>query len=202
MHAYLATGQDQNLIESKVEGLIVKFEAKRLNFPLKKISDLKDLLKFTNLSTNEKTAIVIEDIDQASTDTQNAFLKSLEEPQKNLIYILTAKSEEAVLPTISSRCQTVKLTNSSHKLGAEKQKQIRDFLKMSTGQKLTLTSKIVKRDNAKEFLQEFISAGHEFAKEDPKIMLHLDEALKALTAINKNGNVQIQLTNFVINVET
>jgi len=202
MHAYLITGQDKELVENNAQELITKEKAKRLDFPLQKIADMTDLRKFVNLSLNEKTAIVIDSIDAASIDAQNAFLKSLEEPQKNLIYILTANSEDSVLPTIASRCQVIKVNSKINKPDEETKKKIENFLKMSVGQRLSATSKIAKREDAKEFLQDFISVEHEFIKERPQIALYLDGALKTLNAINKNGNVQIQLTNFVVGMAT
>ncbi|MEK7497958.1 MAG: hypothetical protein AAB656_03495 [Patescibacteria group bacterium] len=202
MHAYLVTGQDSNLIDKRVGELIAKEDAKRLDFPLQKIADLKELRKFASLSVSEKTAVVIDSIDKASIDAQNAFLKSLEEPQEKLIYVLTAKNQDFVVPTIVSRCQIIELRSMNYELSIEQQKRIREFLTMSVGQKLAVTSKITKREEVKIFLQEFISVGYGIMKEKPEIAFQLDEALKTLSAINKNGNVQIQLTNFVVSIET
>ena len=201
MHAYLVTGNNENLIEERLQELISSEKSKKLDFPLQKIADLKDLRQFVSLTLSEKTAIVIDSIDTASIDAQNAFLKSLEEPQENLIYILTARSEDSVLPTIVSRCHVIKLKDVKVDSTDEEKQKIEKFLKMSVGEKLSVTSKIVKREDAKVFLEEFISVGHTLIREKPEIALQLDEALRVLDSINKNGNVQIQLTNFVVSIE-
>ncbi|MFY0053387.1 hypothetical protein ABTQ00_19160, partial [Acinetobacter baumannii] len=39
----------------------------------------------------------------------NKLLKLIEEPPPNTIFILVAESEEAILPTILSRCQLVRI---------------------------------------------------------------------------------------------
>jgi DNA polymerase-3 subunit delta' len=45
-------------------------------------------------------------VEKMRTEAANAFLKLLEEPPPNTIFILTAPSPEQVLPTIQSRCQS------------------------------------------------------------------------------------------------
>ena len=43
-------------------------------------------------------------------EAANAFLKLLEEPSENLMFLLTTSNTEALLPTIISRCQHIQLT--------------------------------------------------------------------------------------------
>jgi DNA polymerase-3 subunit delta' len=47
--------------------------------------------------------------DAANEQTQNALLKTLEEPPNNVVILLTAESAEALLPTIVSRCEMIAL---------------------------------------------------------------------------------------------
>src|SRR5258708_17137354 len=104
MHAFLIVGRGDEFIEN--------FDAKKLIFPILKIADVRNLSNFTRLKLTEKTAIVIKDFHMASEEAQNAILKSLEEPQQNLYYILTAENTESVLPTIISRCEVIEVQSS------------------------------------------------------------------------------------------
>lgn len=52
---------------------------------------------------------VINNIDVSTTEAQNKLLKVIEEPPKNVFFLLSAKNEEKVLPTIKSRCEKVKI---------------------------------------------------------------------------------------------
>jgi DNA polymerase-3 subunit delta' len=52
---------------------------------------------------------IFEDADRLTEDASNALLKTLEEPPDQVVIVLLASGEEAVLPTISSRCQTLSL---------------------------------------------------------------------------------------------
>jgi DNA polymerase-3 subunit delta' len=47
--------------------------------------------------------------EQANPNAANALLKTLEEPPPHVVLILTADSAEALLPTIVSRCEVVRL---------------------------------------------------------------------------------------------
>ena len=57
----------------------------------------------------DRRVILIEDADAASEQAQNALLKALEEPNPRQMFILTATDPGRLLPTIRSRCQTLRL---------------------------------------------------------------------------------------------
>ncbi|MEP7199210.1 MAG: DNA polymerase III subunit delta' [Chloroflexota bacterium] len=52
---------------------------------------------------------VIENVHEANANAANAFLKTLEEPNPQVVILLTAHNPEAVLATIRSRCQIIPL---------------------------------------------------------------------------------------------
>ena len=56
-----------------------------------------------------KRVFVIESADRMNESAANAFLKTLEEPPAYVHLILTADSLDSVMPTLRSRCQTVRL---------------------------------------------------------------------------------------------
>lgn len=49
--------------------------------------------------------IIIENAEKMTNDAQDAFLKTLEEPPANTIFLLLAENHNLLLPTIVSRCQ-------------------------------------------------------------------------------------------------
>lgn len=52
-----------------------------------------------------KNVAIVDDADRLNPSSANALLKTLEEPSGSALIVLLAESEEAVLPTIRSRCQ-------------------------------------------------------------------------------------------------
>lgn len=172
MHAFL-------IINSNPEDFARKQNAKILPFVLQKIEDARELKKFVKFSFSEKTAIIIENIDTATIETANAFLKNLEEPNNNLIYILTASNLENVLPTIVSRCQVIKAIQVKQVLQVEQESK--DFLDIKD------------RGEAIEFLKNIIRIEH--INNNFKNQQNYLNTIKNLKA---NGNVSLQLLNLVV----
>ena len=201
MHAYLIIGNSEERIAYSKK-LATKLRVKILEFPLSKIADTRELANITKLAFNSPTAILINGVDLATEEALNAFLKNLEEPQENICYILTAGNLAAVLPTIVSRCQIIKITNSKLQILNGNAKK---FLELTTGEKLAFIDKIKDRGEAKIFVQNLIEVSHfnllNSVKTRLKIATGLEILIKTLNNLKLNGNVQLQLTNMVISLE-
>ena len=69
-----------------------------------KIDTIRELIRKTNLTIQGKYRIIlIENIERMPIEAQNSFLKTLEEPPGETIFILTTSHINQVLPTILSR---------------------------------------------------------------------------------------------------
>lgn len=55
----------------------------------------------------DKKIYVLNNFDLATVQAQNKLLKTLEEPPKSVVFLVTATNEEGVLPTIRSRCKKI-----------------------------------------------------------------------------------------------
>lgn len=56
-----------------------------------------------------RTKVFIIDFDYLGVESQNALLKSLEEPRKDVVFILTSSNTDSVLDTVMSRVTEIKL---------------------------------------------------------------------------------------------
>ena len=61
----------------------------------------------TSLAVANKKIGIIFDCDRMNPQSQNAFLKTLEEPPRDSLFILATGNPSALLPTTRSRCQTL-----------------------------------------------------------------------------------------------
>jgi DNA polymerase III delta prime subunit len=209
MHAYLIIGPE-NLTASEIKSLTAKLKAKTVSFSLQKIEDIRELSSFIKLSLSEPTAICIKNIDNATTEALNAFLKNLEEPQENLYYILTAAGVSKVLPTIASRCQIIKVHSANLHLELRSRECIvqsektKKFLNGTIGEKLAEIDKIREREDAQNFVTDLVSFLHYQLTSDTKNALaaaeNAEKASLTLQRLKANGNVQLQLTNMVVNL--
>jgi len=202
MHSFLIIGGNKKQVEKKVGEVIKKYSLKRINFEGQKIENMRQLNSFISLSLKEKTAIVIQDIDKSTNEAVNAFLKTLEEPQENLFFLLTATSINKVLPTIISRCQII---NVSQKRDLENSEEFEKFVKLSPSEKLIFFDKIKKREDSIIFMENLIFFLHQKIKEGnteiKKFGDIIEVAQETLNRLEKNGNVNLQLTYFVVNTD-
>lgn len=202
MNSFLIVSKDKEKIEEKIEEITKTNNAIKSNFSLKKINDARELKQLTKLSHNQKIVIVIRNIEEASIPALNAILKNIEEPNQNVIFILTTKNIKSVLPTVVSRCQIIKL-KSEEKIDAKIASKYLEFLNLKKGSQLLFINKIQKREDALKFLKELILTCQENIHQEEnreKIANCLIQAHQAILAIKANGNVKLQLTRMVINI--
>jgi DNA polymerase III delta prime subunit len=206
MHAFLIVGNNGEELRAKVEELAKKLKVKILEFPLAKIEDVRNLNSLIRLSFDEPTMIVSENIDEASEEALNAFLKNLEEPQDNIYFALTAPSTRKVLATIVSRCQVIKSTNKQIYKSANE--DIEKFMKAEVGERLALIDKIKDREMALEFVESLIDYYHSTIHSDARqevgpldtLAQNAETATTTLINLKANGNVSLQLTNMVVSL--
>ena len=84
---------------------------KKKNKKIIDIDQIREMIQFTNQTSfnNDRRFIVIEDINLMGINSANALLKSIEEPNNQIYYILINNSEFKILETIKSRCLEFKL---------------------------------------------------------------------------------------------
>ncbi|WP_457621766.1 DNA polymerase III subunit [Persephonella sp.] len=73
-----------------------------------KIDQIRDIINFLKLKTKNGKVVIIEKAEKMNRESSNALLKTLEEPPENTLIILTTSNQNALLPTIVSRCQKIK----------------------------------------------------------------------------------------------
>jgi len=194
MHAYLVVGQDN---EQKISELISLKSAHPIDFDIKSIEDTRELGRISRYSAKETRAFVIRTLSESSIEAQNAFLKTLEEPSENTIFILSAESIDTILDTIVSRCEMV----TTQAAISEKDKELfKTFIGMATAERLDFVSGLGGRDEAKLFLKSLMAGAHGNIA-DQNVATLLDASDLALTRIYANANPALQLTNMVISLE-
>jgi DNA polymerase-3 subunit delta' len=72
------------------------------------IRELQHSLALSPYEAHYRVALLL-NFEQATASSQNALLKTLEEPGERVILLLTADSPENLLPTITSRCEVMRL---------------------------------------------------------------------------------------------
>jgi DNA polymerase-3 subunit delta' len=75
-----------------------------------KVSSVRDIRKEASFRAGKggRTVVLISEADRMNSSAANALLKTLEEPGGDLLLILTTARKDALLPTIVSRCQSIR----------------------------------------------------------------------------------------------
>ena len=111
LYAENSSSYSENLINTNSHPNILKI----FKNPDKKnieISQIREIIKFQNYSTfdNKIKSIIIDDLEYLNTSSTNALLKSIEEPNNKVLFILINNSEKKILSTLKSRCIEFKLS--------------------------------------------------------------------------------------------
>lgn len=96
---------DVVVIEPEVEEK--KGVTRKKDIRIDAVRELQHKLALSSFGAGYKVAI-INDADRLNKAAQNGLLKTLEEPAEKLVLILVAHNEKKLLPTILSRCQTIR----------------------------------------------------------------------------------------------
>jgi len=75
-----------------------------------KISSIREVIREQSLSLYQHgyRVVIVMQAEEAGAESANALLKVLEEPTSGTIFILTSSKRSALLPTIVSRCQSLR----------------------------------------------------------------------------------------------
>lgn len=75
------------------------------------VDEIRRLSRFLSMTAHDGgyRIVIVDPADDLNVSAANALLKSLEEPPARTVFILIAHSPGALLPTIRSRCQVVRL---------------------------------------------------------------------------------------------
>ncbi|HPA25725.1 MAG TPA: DNA polymerase III subunit delta' [bacterium] len=99
----------QQILKNNYPDIIwLKKETEKKEITIEQIRSLQSTLSTHSFFKSYKIAL-IENVENLNNNAANAFLKTLEEPHKKTIIILTANNLHSIPPTILSRVQKIKL---------------------------------------------------------------------------------------------
>ena len=158
------------------------------------IDDAKNVIKEAYL-TSDNTKYIILKANKFNTASQNALLKILEEPPKNIVFIIITRHKSALLPTVRSRLpiqidgdfsEIIELDIDMKNLDL---KYIYDFIQ---------ENKRVKKNDARIFIQsllvKYLDEGILLSKQT------LDLFTDSINLLNLNSNPTNVLLNLLISV--
>lgn len=162
------------------------------------IDRVRDLLhRIGQRSMTGKMAVIIEDADLLNAGSQNALLKTLEEPAAGTTIVLVAADEASLLPTIRSRVTTIRFFGDAPEASPELKADAERLCHASRVERLLAAQDLAKRDGVDfdllfgAMVAHLRAAGRSNAKS-------LDAILVARDRLNANGNSTVVLTELAV----
>ena len=155
----------------------------------------------------------IKDIEKMTEQAANSLLKFLEEPEDDIIAILSCKNISAILPTIISRCQQVKLIGHSENIEIEQNEElitianeyIKRYMRKPHLANIYLLEKLKSKDEVVEFFKYLSmevskSYSDEIASDVVNISKVQEKILQAQADLNGNVNATLVLEKFAFTI--
>jgi DNA polymerase-3 subunit delta' len=87
---------------------VIQRQAGDRDLKIDAVRKLQHTLSLAPYMSNYRVALLL-NFEEANPSAANAVLKTLEEPSSRVVLLVTAESSEALLPTIVSRCEVIRL---------------------------------------------------------------------------------------------
>ena len=122
------------------------------------ISAVKSVINALLLSPVAGTikVCIFHEVHRGTREAQNSLLKLIEEPDRNVLVLMTAPTTRMVLPTITSRCRIVKLTDETPVIDPALTEDVHALMTGSDGMRLALAEKYADREKALAFLEALL----------------------------------------------
>jgi hypothetical protein len=174
------------------DDIITFLSPEKNEYSIDQIRSLQQEVKYFN---PKKRIYVFYEFEHSSLESQNAFLKLLEEPPSNVYFILVCQNLYRLLPTVISRAKVIDLKNKTEEKENEKIEKVIEKIKKGELFFVDVTD----RNEAKELTLFLIYYFKKELKCDLKVYQILKEAVKNLFLLENNYlNPQLTLDNLLI----
>ncbi|MDO8609560.1 MAG: hypothetical protein Q7R95_03350, partial [bacterium] len=95
-----------NNLSKQLHAIVYEFEPEKTEFS---INQIKEIIHEVKIYQPQIRIYLLQEFEKSSIEAQNAFLKILEEPPTNVIFILTVSNINQITSTIISRTKIINL---------------------------------------------------------------------------------------------
>jgi len=211
-HAYLFTGADgigkklfakefSEFIGCKFPDLMSVEPVEGKEIPVAKVREVKNFLAYKSYNGGFKI-VIIDEAEKMNQEAQSCFLKTLEEPKGQTLLILISSKPDMLLPTIFSRCQTMKFQKPQNlPENAEKKEKekiiLKDLLSVigsDFAEKFKYTKSIdFKKQNAGEIIEVLQKHLRKDLLKNARILKLTEEISNKLMFTNANPKLALEI---------
>lgn len=182
--------------ENNPDLLVIEKTKTKKSIGIEEVKFLNNFLKIKPLGS--KKLIIIKEANILTTEAQNSLLKILEEPPEYAQVFLESRGIESLLPTILSRCQTIKLTAEEGESVPNSHES--DFLKMTPTERFDYCETLSKLE--KEEVISYLNNVLKSLKKNPNTasLEDINFLISTIENVSKfNLNTRLALENLALN---
>lgn len=149
--------------------------------------------------------VIVDGADLMTEEASNSFLKTLEEPHGNILFILTTTRESRMLRTITSRCQKILFSDANMGTDAAVGPLTEKFLNIGTMEipgMLSLSDELSMIPDLDNTLNQVL---YDYRKKanigSPKQFLAMKAIFEALRSLDRKGNKRLTLDNMFFSLK-
>lgn len=171
------------------------------------IDQIRETSKFVRFGPvlSKWKIIIIEKAEAMSEEASNAFLKTLEEPLNNVLFILTTIREAMVLKTISSRCQKLIFSSVARATDPEADQLARNLMdvkNMNIERMFALSEEISSLDAPEETLNQALNSYRTQIEVSSKdAYLSMKHILRGISAISRRANKRLAMDAMLLSMK-
>lgn len=170
------------------------------------MDEVRNFIKWCNiLPSYSKHKVAQIDADGLSIESQNALLKTIEEPPNYLLIILITENSKHLLDTVISRCRLYEVNSAKYSLMPESEIEITSIMNMDLGQRIDWAFE--NKSEAQNKLEEWIPALRSMVdrSENSQVIEKYIRTISILSELlnkikNNNLNPVLALEYFLVNI--
>lgn len=172
-----------------------------------KIESVRSLIGDLSIISEKPRLIYLRDASLLTLPSQNALLKTLEEPPPNLVFILSVDNLTSLLPTIRSRARTVNVRSRGIVKNQESLATVKSAIKLKMGERIQFADSLGKdREICITWLDSLINSLYQVMQETNKgsglqMLANLSKlAITTRTDLSTNINVNLSMQHFFLSL--
>jgi len=179
--------------------------AQNKSIKIDEIRQITDFVKYGPAVSSWKV-IIMDGAEKMTDEAFNSFLKTLEEPHKNILFILTTVRESFIPRTISSRCQKVLFSNEVETEGNDSYDEIAENIlktaEMSIPQLLQVSEEMSEDKNLAETLNKVLfRLRNKIDHGSRQQFLSMKQIFSTKKAIERNSNKRLALDSMFLSLK-
>ncbi len=195
------TNEDRRRIKNSTHPDVLVISGAASSIKIDQIRELSSFARFGPTLASWKV-VIVDRADRMTEEAANSFLKTLEEPADNVLFMLTTDRESRMLRTISSRCQKVPFREerpASDPAVKEIAERLRRVGQTDIPELLSFSEELSSNEALEDMLRSAITAYRTAVDASPmKELAAIKPVFNAVSSLQRHANKRLAMDSMVL----